>query len=354
MTLSIEETLQKILRPHIQQIVPYATARDEFEGDADIYLDANENPYGSVTETAYNRYPDPYQKELKQKVAAIKKISPEHIFLGNGSDEAIDLLIRMSCEPGKDEIIIMPPTYGMYQVSADINNVKAVKVPLTPDFQLDTKSVLDNITPDTKIIWICSPNNPTGNLLDRQSILQILQNFDKLVVIDEAYVDFSPESSWIEELENYPNLVVLQTFSKAWGLANLRVGMAFANEMLIKVFNKIKAPYNINGLTQQLLTESLSDNSFVDAMVEKIAAEKEKLIQQLQKLPLVKKVYPSDANFLLVKFDRAAAVFHYLIEKKIIVRDRSKVRLTEGCLRISIGTVEENMALVEAIRHFTL
>jgi histidinol-phosphate aminotransferase len=349
--LEIQALLAQVIRLHLHALTPYATARDEFEGEAEIFLDANENPIGSITSALFNRYPDPSQKELKSKLAVLKNVLPEQIFLGNGSDEAIDLLTRLTCEPGQDEILILPPTYGMYEVSAGIHNVSVNKIPLSPDFQIDVNKVLTSVTAKTKLIWLCSPNNPTGNLLRQADMLAILQNFQGLVIVDEAYIDFSPEPSWIEKLADFPNLVVLQTFSKAWGLANLRVGMAFAHAEIIAFLNKIKAPYNLNGMTQKLVSESLQDVKFKDEMVSRILVQKEILTRALQKLPLVQKIYPSDANFLLVQFADAALVFNYLTARKIIVRDRSKNPATAGCLRITVGSAEENRVLVETLKN---
>lgn len=346
--------LTKILRPHILNLVPYSSARDEYTGKDGIFLDANENPYESVNGQHWNRYPDPYQWTIKEKLAPIKGVRPSQIFLGNGSDEPIDLLVRATCTPCEDNMLLMPPTYGMYQVSADINDVPVIKVPLTADFQVDTKKVLAAITPKTKIVWICSPNNPSGNLLKRESILEILNHFGGLVVVDEAYIDFADEPSFVAELDNYPNLIVLQTFSKAWGLASLRLGMCFASEEIIRVLNKIKPPYNLSGATQQLLLEALDYVETKNQLVQDILAERARLRTNLTTLPLVKKIYPSDANFLLVQFEDAAAVMHYLLEEKIIVRDRSKVLLCDGCLRITVGTAEENQVLLDALKSFAV
>lgn len=346
--------LNKILRPHILNLVPYSSARDEYTGKEGIFLDANENPYQSVNGQHWNRYPDPYQWAIKEKLAPIKGVRPTQIFLGNGSDEPIDLLVRATCIPREDNILIMPPTYGMYQVSADINDVPIVKVPLTPDFQIDTEKVLAGITPQTKIVWICSPNNPSGNLVKRKAILDILNNFGGLVVVDEAYIDFADELSFTQELDKYPNLVVLQTFSKAWGLASLRLGMCFASEEIIRILNKIKPPYNLSGATQQLLFEAIDYVEKKNQLVEDILTERKHLSTNLSTLPLVKKIYPSDANFLLVQFDDAAAVMQYLLEEKIVVRDRSKVLLCEGCLRLTVGTAQENQILLEALKSFTI
>lgn len=359
--------LASILRPHILNLVPYSSARDEYTGKEGVFLDANENPYQSVNGQQWNRYPDPYQWAIKEKLAPIKGVRPSQIFLGNGSDEPIDLLVRATCTPREDNILIMPPTYGMYQVSADINDVPIIKVPLTPDFQIDTEKVLAAVTPKTKIIWVCSPNNPSGNLVKREAILTILANFSGLVVVDEAYIDFAevpeslkrPESlelsgrltaSFTNELDNYPNLIVLQTFSKAWGLASLRLGMCFASEEIIKVLNKIKPPYNLSGATQAILLEALDFVETKNQLVKDILVERERLAQELVVIPTVKHIYPSDANFLLVKFEKARQLFDDLIEQKIIVRDRSKVTLCEDCLRITVGTSEENNVLLEALK----
>ncbi len=344
--------IQNLLRPHIAALKPYSSARDEYTGSEGVFLDANENPIGSVTAAMYNRYPDPYQKAVKQTLAKIKGVAEAQIFLGNGSDEAIDLLFRAFCEPHQEEVIILPPTYGMYEVSASINAVKVVQVPLTRDFQLDVPAILQAITPKTKMLFICSPNNPTGNLLRQEDILQVLKAFQGITIIDEAYIDFAPEASWLPRLSEFPRLVVIQTFSKAWGLASLRLGMAFASEELIAILNKIKAPYNINGVSQALLADSLQYERFKDEMVARILLQRQSLATALQALPYIEKVFPSDANFLLVKMQQPKAVYDFLLEDKIIVRDRSKVLLCEGCLRISVGTKEENEALIEKMKHF--
>ncbi|GAA4397630.1 histidinol-phosphate transaminase [Nibrella viscosa] len=347
-------TLETILRPHILSLTPYSSARDEYTGKEGIFLDANENALGSTTSTNYNRYPDPYQWAIKERLAPLKGVRPEQIFLGNGSDEPIDLLIRATCTPEKDSVLIMPPTYGMYEVSANINNVPLIKVPLTPDFQIDLPEVLAAIQPDTKLLFVCSPNNPTGNLIDRQSMLTLLEKFTGLVVVDEAYIDFADAGSMTALLDRYSNLVVLQTFSKAWGLAALRLGMCFASAALIRVLNKIKPPYNISAPTQELALEALSHVTQKEEMVAKLLAERAILTEHLRSLPLVQQVYPSDANFLLVRFDRpggpdAKTVFDYLISRQVIVRDRSKVKLCEGCLRITVGTPHENSQLLDVL-----
>jgi histidinol-phosphate aminotransferase len=344
--------LKKILRPHILTLTPYASARDEYEGTEGIFLDANENPLGSVTPDAYNRYPDPYQWALKKKLAAIRKVDVKQIFLGNGSDEAIDLLIRATCSPQSDEIILLPPTYGMYEVSASINDVRMVKVPLTPDFQIDLPTILKVINEKSKLIFVCSPNNPTANLLKSEDILTILQHFPGLVVVDEAYIDFAPDHTFVNKLSEFPNLVVMQTFSKAWGLAGLRLGMAFASEEIIQILNKLKSPYNINTLTQELVEHSINTVEAKDQMVAQILQDKQLLKNELSQLPVVQHIYPSDANFLLVKVTEARAMYQHLIEDKIIVRDRSKVILCENCLRITIGTAVENQKLIQRMLTF--
>jgi histidinol-phosphate aminotransferase len=346
-------SLNKVIRPHILSLSPYSSARDEYSGKEGTFLDANENPIGSVISGNYNRYPDPYQWTVKEKLGEIKGVKPAQIFLGNGSDEAIDLVIRATCEPQQDNILILPPTYGMYKVCADVQNIAVKQVPLTSDFQVDTEKVLKTADEHTKIIWICSPNNPSGNLIERNSMLHILDNFKTgLVVVDEAYIDFATEESFIKLLETYPNLVVLQTFSKAWGLAALRLGMAFASEEFIKILNKIKYPYNLNGVTQKLLYEALGKEDKKDEYVKQILKERTRLFKELIALPIVKHVYPSDSNQLLVKFDNANAVFHYLIEKKIITRNRSNVTLCEDCIRISVGTQKESSILMKALKEY--
>jgi histidinol-phosphate aminotransferase len=344
--------LDELLRPHIKALKPYASARDEYEGTEGIFLDANENPFGSVTSEKYNRYPDPHQRELKKKISEIKSVPQDQIFLGNGSDEAIDLIYRLFCTPGKDNAIILPPTYGMYEVSAELNEITLKKVYLTEEFQIKTEEVLNAIDDDTKIIWFCSPNNPTANDVDPSAIRSVIEKFKGIVVVDEAYIDFTNVPSFTTMLGQYPNLIVLQTFSKAWGLAGLRLGMAFASKEIIQYLDKIKAPYNINLLTQKLVAESLTNTVWKDNVVKRTLKSKEKLSEILVEIPGVKKIYPSSANFLLVKIDKAKDLYHFLVNNKIIVRDRSSVKLCEDCLRISVGTDEENEALVEAIKKF--
>lgn len=341
--------INKLIRPNIRNLVPYSSARDEFKGEANIFLDANENSFGSPLTKWYNRYPDPLQRKLKEKLSAIKAVPPSKIFLGNGSDECIDVLIRACCEPGQDNLIICPPTYGMYEVSANINNVQIKKVNLTPAFQLDLDALQEAVDPQTKMIFLCSPNNPTGNSLNREDIEIVLNNFPGLVVIDEAYINFSRHRSFTLELDEYPNLVVMQTLSKAWGLAALRVGIAFASEEIIHVMNKIKPPYNINQASQELALQALEEVGQVNDMIKEIVRERETLQQTLLQLPMVEHIYPSDANFLLVKVDDPRGLYNYLLQSGIVVRDRSRVELCEGCLRITVGTPEENNTLVNAL-----
>ncbi|MCU0444974.1 MAG: histidinol-phosphate transaminase [Microscillaceae bacterium] len=346
--------LNALLRPNIQNLKPYSSARDEFSGTASVFLDANENPYGSAGhQVAYNRYPDPLQQAIKTRLAELEGLSPQQIFLGNGSDEAIDLLIRAFCEPHQDHILLLPPTYGMYKVSADINAVDIVEVPLTSDFQVNRSAVLAKITAKTKIIFLCSPNNPSANLLNHTDIEAILQNFLGLVVIDEAYIDFCPRgTSWVNRLNEFPNLVILKTLSKAWGLAGLRLGMALAHEDIIQIYNRIKPPYNINLATQQLVLQALENVAWKDEMVTEILKQREILRRELAQLPQVLKIYPSDANFLLVKVSEPYRLYDYLVEQEIIVRQRANVMLCDGCLRITVGTPTENQALLVAWRNF--
>jgi len=340
----------RLLRPHLANLKPYSSARDEYTGKAGVFLDANENPYGSAGLLEnFNRYPDPYQHEVKTAISKIKGVPPTSIFLGNGSDEPIDLLIRAFCEPGKDAIIIVPPTYGMYEVSAGINNVEIVRVPLKENFQLDVKGVLSAVSEQTKILFLCSPNNPTGNLLRKEDVLTLLHQFPGLVVIDEAYIDFAPESGFVHNLEQLPNLVVLQTLSKAWGLAGLRLGMAFGGVEIIRILNRIKPPYNIPSPSQKIVLEALANVGAKQKMVADIMLQKEKLEEALKALSLVEHVYPSDANFLLVRVPKPKETYRFLVEQKVIVRDRSNVMHCHGCLRITVGTQKENEALLKAL-----
>jgi histidinol-phosphate aminotransferase len=343
--------LDSLVRSNISKMTAYASARSEFKGSAEVFLDANENSFGSpIIEEDYSRYPDPLQMQLKTAVAKIKNVDAENIFLGNGSDESIDLIIRAFCEPRIDNIIICPPTYGMYEVSANINDTIIKKIPLTKDFQLDLDSIAVGIDELTKIIFVCSPNNPTGNSLNYEDIEELLNNFSGIVVIDEAYINYSKQKSFIADLKNYPNLIIIQTFSKAWGLAALRLGMAFADTQIIEILNKIKPPYNVNGLTQQKALEALENIAWVNGHIKLAVAEREILVKQLVAFNAVLKIYPSDANFILVKFENSNAVFQYLLNEGIILRNRSTVVLCEDCLRITIGTKSENELLIEKLR----
>ncbi len=342
--------LEKLIRANIQRLTPYSSARDEFSGEAKVFLDANENSLGSPLTKWYHRYPDPHQRMLKEKLGIVKGISAEHIFLGNGSDECIDLLFRCFCEPGKDNVIICPPTYGMYAVSANINDVEIKKAPLLDDFQLDLVHLETLVDDHTKLIWLCSPNNPTGNCLNRIDIEMVLNNFNGIVVIDEAYINFAKQNSFIQYLADYPNLVVLQTLSKAWGLAGLRLGMAFASPAIIAVLDKVKPPYNINQATQELVLQALEEVGQVNDMIRLLVDMRDALAKVFLSMPTVEKVYPSDANFLLVKVKDARKIYEFLLTKGIVLRNRSNVALCEDCLRITIGTEKENTLLVDAMR----
>jgi histidinol-phosphate aminotransferase len=349
----MEFNAEQLVRENIKQMKAYSSARDEFSGEASIFLDANENSFGSPLPVNYNRYPDPLQAAVKEKIAQIKGIPPKNIFLGNGSDEAIDLLFRVFCEPGLDNVIILPPTYGMYEVCAEMNNVKLKKIPLTASFQLNLEAIEEAIDAHTKIIFVCSPNNPTGNSINRSDIEVLLNNFDGLVVIDEAYINYAKQKTFIAELTEYPNLVILQTFSKAWGLAALRLGMAFAGQPIINYLNKVKYPYNINLATQQLALEAFDGISKVNSWVKTTVEQREWLARQLSGLSMTEVVYPSDANFILVKMKDANDIYNSLAVKGIIVRDRSKVILCDGCLRITVGTAEENQQLINELKAYT-
>jgi len=341
-----------LLRKHLNFFVPYSTARDDFKGDRGIFLDANENALGSVISENWNRYPDPRQSHLKQVMGKIKGIAPECIFMGNGSDEPIDLLIRAFCEPGIDEVMIFPPTYGMYKVAANINNVSVNEVLLTQDFQLDMTQIKSALNDHVKIIFICSPNNPTGNLIQVQDIWDLATVFKGIIVIDEAYIDFTDTPSWIEVLSNFPHLVVLQTLSKAWGLASLRLGMAFCHPKIVDVLNLIKPPYNISGPVQNHVLKALKHEDQMRLFVEDIKELKKELGLALEQLPIVLKVYPSEANFFLVKFKEVQEVFQYLIRNEIIVRNRSGLVLCEDCIRITVGTAFENKQLILALNNY--
>lgn len=336
--------IMTLVRVNVKALSPYRSARDEFEGEALISLDANENPFDHQN---LNRYPDPYQRKLKQKISALKEVDELSIFLGNGSDEAIDLLIRAFCEPGKDAILTFTPTYGMYRISADINAVETRELPLSVDFQIHLEQALQE---SVKLTFICSPNNPTGNDMDIDVVETILRKSRGLVVVDEAYIDFSNRQSWTARLEEFPNLVVLQTFSKAYGMAAIRLGMAFANAEVIEILNKIKPPYNVNGLTQNFALDALENIEEVTGEIEAILQEREQMKDALNEIDSVKWVHPSEANFLLIEIDRAEELYHHLAQKGIVVRDRSKQ--VKNALRITIGTPEENKTLIKSIKNF--
>lgn len=341
--------LKELTRPNIYALEPYSSARNEYAGHvAHVFLDANENPYNQPL----NRYPDPLQLELKKEIAHIKKVSEEQIFLGNGSDEAIDLPYRCFCRPGVDNVIAIEPTYGMYRVCADINDIEYRPVLLDEQFQISANKILAAVDGNTKLIWICSPNNPTGNNMNREEVINILQQFNGLVIVDEAYSDFSGYKPFREELNQYPNLIVLNTFSKAWGCAAIRLGMAFAQKDIIDIFNKVKYPYNVNALTQQEALKALQHNYKVNRWINTLIEERGRVMSEFAKLQCCIKVYPTDANFFLSKVTDAVAIYNYLVEKGIIVRNRTKVTLCKDCLRVTIGTRLENDELLEALQKY--
>jgi len=336
--------LGSLVRKNILSLKPYSSARDEFSGKDGVFLDANENPFGEL-----NRYPDPYQRELKQKLGKLKNVPAEQIFIGNGSDEVIDLTFRIFCEPGKDNIIICPPTYGMYEVSANINDVAVQKVDLTEGtFQLNTEKILGAINKNTKLIFVCCPNNPTGNGVKWLDIKKILENFNGIVVVDEAYIDFASYKSLITELPNYQNLLIMQTFSKAWGLAGARVGIAYADAKIISLFNKVKPPYNVSELNQKAALKALDNCPEFEKRKNIILKEKILIINKLKELSKVKNIYPSEANFLLIEVDNADNIYNDLVSKKVITRHRSN--LVKNCIRITIGSPEENEKLINALK----
>lgn len=345
----MKRTLEELVRPNILALAPYSSARNEYSGKkAHVFLDANENPYNKP----FNRYPDPLQADLKAEIAKIKHVPAENIFLGNGSDEAIDLVYRVFCEPAQDNVVAIEPTYGMYKVCADINNVEYRPVMLDENYQLHAQLLLNHCDSYTKVIWICSPNNPTGNSFDEDEIVKVLTTFDGIVVIDEAYADFSEQRGFRTRLSEFPNLLVLNTFSKAWGCAAIRLGMAFAQKEIIDLYNKVKYPYNINLLTQQQAMEMLRQTKDVEDWVRLILQERTKMMQSFRELPICKGVFPSDANFFLARMTDAQAIYNYLVERGIIVRNRTRVTRCQDCLRITIGTKSENIELLSALRQF--
>lgn len=342
-------SLEQLVRPNIWSLAPYSSARDEYSGkEAHVFLDANENPYN----TPYNRYPDPLQREVKSALKKVKGVPEEMIFLGNGSDEAIDLAYRVFCNPGRDNVVAIAPTYGMYQVCADINDVEYRTVLLDENFDFQAEKLFAACDANTKIIWICSPNNPTGNSLNRDEILKVIERFEGIVIVDEAYIDFAQQMSLRQELPTHPNLIILQTMSKAWGSAAIRLGMAFASKEIVDIYNKVKYPYNVNLLTQQQALEMLKDPFEIDKYVKILLAERTRLMQAFQELPICEQIYKTDANFFLARMTDANAIYNYLVDKGIIVRNRNKIQLCQNCLRVTIGNRTENNELLAALRQY--
>lgn len=340
--------IETLVRPNIRALSPYSSARSEFKGKAEIFIDANENPF----ETGMNRYPDPLQWKLKEQISKIKEVPVENIFLGNGSDEVIDLLIRIFCEPRVDHVLSLPPTYGMYKVSAGIADVQIKEVLLTKDYQPRVAETMEAVNEHTKILFLCSPNNPTANDMDPSRVEALLEQFPGIVVIDEAYIDFSQQTSFIQHIEKYPNLLVMQTFSKAWGLAGIRLGMAFASKEIIQYLNKVKPPYNVNQLTQSAALEALQDTAKQSEWVSTLLEERETLSTALAQYDFIQQVYPSNANFIMAKVERPKELYQFLVQRGIIVRDRSNVPLCEGCLRFTVGRPDENRKLLAALNAY--
>lgn len=339
--------LQQLVRKNIWALTPYSSARNEYSGHvAHVFLDANENPYNAP----FNRYPDPLQLELKEMLSKIKAVPAENIFLGNGSDEAIDLVYRCFCEPGVDNVVAIEPTYGMYAVSADVNDVEYRRVLLSEDYEMSADAILAACDENTKVVWICSPNNPSGNDIDRDEMLKVINQFDGIVVIDEAYSDFSQQRAFRLDLQQYPNIIVLNTMSKAWGCAAIRLGMAFASREIIDIFNKVKYPYNVNYLTQEKAIDLLKDTTDVQRWVSILLEERQRLIDAFAQLPICEKVYPTASNFFLAKVTDAQKIYDYLVEKGIIVRNRTRIQLCHNCLRVTVGTKTENNELLGALR----
>ena len=344
--------IAKLTRKNIQELAPYSSARDEYSGTDGIFLDANENSFGTLEPEVLNRYPDPYQKKLKNKLANYYEVESENLFLGNGSDEAIDLMMRAFCEPREDNLLIMPPTYGMYKVAANINDVEIKEAPLNPDFTINKEKVFDKIDNNTKLIYICSPNNPTANIFDPEVIAEILNKFEGILVVDEAYVDFTKKQNMVRRLDEFDNLVVFRTFSKAWGMANIRLGMAFADSKVIDILNKIKYPYNVNGLTARKSLDLIEQKSIKEDIVKSILKEREKLHSELEDISGVIKIFPSEANFLLVKFEQPLELFNYLKQKNIIIRNRTDELHCDKCLRITVGKPNQNRKVIQEIKNF--
>jgi histidinol-phosphate aminotransferase len=343
------KNLQELVRPNIWSLAPYSSARNEYAGrEAHVFLDANENPYNAP----YNRYPDPLQLELKATLSKVKGVPAECIFLGNGSDEAIDLPYRIFCEPGRDNVVAIEPTYGMYKVCADINNVEYRPVLLDEHYQTTAEQLLSACDANTKLIWICSPNNPTGNTICREEVQKVIEQFEGIVIVDEAYSDFCREKTFRSELASHPNLIVLNTMSKAWGCAAIRLGMAFASKEIIDIFNKVKYPYNVNLLTQRQALEALKDPFEVDKWVRILLLERSRVIEAFRMLPICQEVFPTEANFFLARMDDAQRTYDYLVDEGIIVRNRTRIQLCNNCLRVTIGTKTENNTLIAALRSF--
>ena len=336
--------IRELLRENIRTLAPYSTARDDYQGELGIYLDANENPY----DNNYNRYPDPHQKNLKRRLAEIKGVPVEKIFIGNGSDEPIDLVFRLFCEPRRHNAVSIAPTYGMYKVAAAINDVQMREVQLEPGFTLDAEKLLAATDENTRLLFLCSPNNPSGNCFPKKEIEKVIRRFNGIVILDEAYIDFAGQPGFLSELDEYPNLVILQTLSKAWGMAGLRLGLAFAQPLIVDTLSRVKYPYNINVVTQKIVLEQLRKSP--DAQIAEIVSERGRVLEGLAKNPVIRKIHPTDANFVLVEVDEPRTIYDRLIGAGIIVRDRSRIKGCEGCLRITIGTPEENDRLLETLK----
>lgn len=347
MSFQIEQ-LDKWLRPNVRRMQAYSSARSEYKGSASVWLDANENPFGTV----FHRYPDPLQEKLKKRLAELKPVRQEQLFLGNGSDEVLDLVFRAFCVPGEDAVMTCPPTYGMYQVLAELNDVELQKVPLTTEFELDVEGILAQANVNCKLLFLCSPNNPTGNSLNPDQIARLLENFPGLVLIDEAYIEFAEQDSFAHYLDQYPNLIISQTLSKAWGLAGIRLGMALAHPKIVEILNRIKPPYNISRVNQEVALEKLRKEERMQTEVVQIREERQLLKNALQELPFVRKTYPSHANFLLVKVWQPEELYDYLLEVGIVIRLRHRLPGCTDCVRFSIGTPEENKRLVQALRQY--
>ncbi|MGZ2369404.1 histidinol-phosphate transaminase [Ancylomarina sp. YFZ004] len=344
--MSTKFKLEDLIRTNLKTLIPYSSARDEFSGTSSVFLDANENPF----DNGVNRYPDPQQWKLKERLAEIKNISAKQIILGNGSDEIIDLLMRAFCQPSEDKVVFCKPSYGMYKVAAQINDLRIAELELDSNFQPDVKAILENN--DAKLLFLCSPNNPTGNLIDKKVLVKLLSEFKGVIVLDEAYIDFAHDASMVKELDQYPNLVILQTLSKAWAMAGIRLGIGLASVEIIEVLNKIKPPYNVNTLTQEKALERLSNEKNNRDEIKLLLKERDGMLKELRSLTYVEKVFPSQANFILIRVKDANSLYQFLIEKGIIIRNRTTISQLKNCLRISIGTTIENQSLYKALKEF--